>query len=502
VYKPIEDILNSIVGHLTENDKAINEVVEKIYTDFEDIGYISYETGEIMPTGDTFRYIELNVNSGDLLDYFVNMPYNLGASLAFYRNGVYDKSISLPAGRFGGKLIIPSGVDMLRAQTTTTSPVQAYLKIAKYVPAYELYAKDETFFGGICKYTDFVISRRNTLYFKNLGNALEDVKKYFYISFNASSAPNTMRYCREYLDYTPTESYEKEVTFIKKENVYNLVNSCKTTFRAISKNTGSGETKNIIFIGDSLIANGIASEQVYNMLVEDGDYTINMLGDHIPEDSGVPQPNRVNAGHGSWSWTTWTTPSAETEPIYGMLNPFYHNGKLDFQNFMSTKYPNLSGIDIAVISLGTNDMVQNGINGKDINVYNAQTALERAKTFVDALIQQYPNCKVLIGLPSGGAADFSGGLTMYPSGFKASINIYNKIFKDTFDNGVYSQNVTCVYHGWFIDNEFDYNYGDVTLPSGETFKRYHNMIHPSTTGYQHWGVGYYNKIRAILAGLL
>ena len=125
------------------------------------------------------------------------------------------------------------------------------------------------------------------------------------------------------------------------------------------------------------------------------------------------------------------------------------------------------------------------------------------------MLSDYPNCKIALGIPNGGAYFCPNGSWYYPDGFKTYMLVYAKAMIDTFDNGKYHQNVTCVYHGWYINQIYDYPHSTDTIYPMDGNQNIsfdvisnNNFIHPTEQGYRHWGVGYYNKIRAFLAGVL
>lgn len=181
----------------------------------------------------------------------------------------------------------------------------------------------------------------------------------------------------------------------------------------------------------------------------------------------------------------------------GITNPFINPSThlVDFKYYMRTYHSDKTDtIDMLLVSLGTNDVDQANWNTPDYDAIIART-----KKFIDALLRDYPNCKVAIGLPGAGGLYHPGTLI-----FQKKINTLNNYYIETFDDGKYNPNVTCMAQGINIDRGQCYQYkevlsidrmeGKVTVCT--------NLAHPIKQGYQMWGDGFYNKIRAFLAGKL
>lgn len=315
-------------------------------------------------------------------------------------------------------------------------------------------------------------------------------------SFIITSSNAALRVIENALRYEPSVATPNiSVTIKKTDN--NLVEIYSSVFniRTISKSIGNGSvSKNILLCGDSLVENSNLATTVYALLEEDGDFVINQLGTYGPVGG-------KHEGRGGWSWSSYVNPLYESTPYSTKTNAFMHNGVLDFQNYCTAN--SYSGIDYFFIALGTNDVTQ----GTSLqNATSIATIIANAKIFIDALLSSdkgYPNCKIAIGLPAVGAPVFSS--TANADIFRKSIQMLNKAYITTFDNGVYHANVTTVMHGAYIDRVNSYQYTDVvrsTRTTSSTIREYINNVHPSTIGYQQWADGVYAKLRSFMSGLL
>lgn len=295
------------------------------------------------------------------------------------------------------------------------------------------------------------------------------------------------------LIYTPGTSDTESVLTVKRvDKNAKILYQNDLILRPINRGGGDGLQKNICISGDSLIeVNPLSVVEPINLLRADGDYIINTIGTKSKVEGGVTYHHEGRAG---WTWGRYL------DTAYATYNAFMINGELNFKAYMTNNFPDTGNgeIDIFLMSLGTNDA----------NVYGVkmETIIANAKSFIDVLLSEakgFPNCKVIIGMPAMGAP---GGNASYNARvFRKKINLLNRWYVDTFDNGRYHANVTCVMHGAFIDRKNAYSYTDIVpseyIPSA-TVRQYTDFLHPMAVGYKQFGRGYYSKIRCLLNGLL
>lgn len=245
--------------------------------------------------------------------------------------------------------------------------------------------------------------------------------------------------------------------------------------------TGYTGTKNILIVGDSLVDYpsylSPNPRETYTLLNEDGDVTINQIGTQ-GKTFGDVKVNHEGYGGKTWAWFVTSNES-----------PFVNNGVFSFATYMSENFPNINGIDYCIVMLGTND------TPSTIETYS--------KRFIDKLTEEYPNCKVAVGIPA-----LTAKLNGVSSSAKATSLLHiGKNYIDWFDDGKYKSNVTCIGQGCWIDRENDYPSGTKTANpyATNTIKYFTDSVHPSLSsnqGYKQWGRAVYCKIRAWIAGSL
>lgn len=156
------------------------------------------------------------------------------------------------------------------------------------------------------------------------------------------------------------------------------------TYRSVLKTQGSGVTKKVMFIGDSITANGVYPGEVVNLFAND-DMSVQLIGT-------LGQSPARHEGRGGWSAEDYCTQSSYNTYTNAFYNPTSH--KFDFAYYMSEN--GFSGVDYVFISLGIND------------VYKQTKPLSEAK--YDAIVSYYnemitsiraydSSIKIFVGLP-------------------------------------------------------------------------------------------------------
>lgn len=342
----------------------------------------------------------------------------------------------------------------------TTSQVDAFVNANDYNPArFLLPTNIDVVVGRQCDFfvQDTIYNLNKLPYVYSLPSSITDYGK-GHLRINASSAGT---------DQIKLKTYKQD----RYINDY-LVGTQTINVRKVAKSGMSG-TFNVLIVGDSLVQYGPNPSETYRLLNEDGDVTINQIGLQSQILDGVTYHHE---GHGGWTWARFNS---------GSDSPFVFNGQLSFAQYMATNFPTLSGIDFCVVMLGTND--------------SEGYTLPGAKTFVDALLDDYPNCKIAIGILAYGRP--CEGM---PTDMERKLRTANVEYLDTFDNGKYHANVTCIGQGCWIDrvNDYQHEEADSTPYSSDKFIRYTDGVHPKTQGYKQWGRAVYCKIRSWIAGNL
>lgn len=286
------------------------------------------------------------------------------------------------------------------------------------------------------------------------------------------------------------------LTFNRTDANLNSLYSKQMKLRAVPRNTGNGtEERNICLCGDSLVADGNSAAECFALLHEDGDYIINQLGT-------FSNAGAKHEGRASWTWAAYVNPAYENTVYYGKTNAFMYNGALDFKHYVEVNFPELTRktIDVFFIALNTNDVTQ----GTSLVIpTKLNEIVASAKTFINAFLRDFPDSKLIIGLPGIGAIT-ARNLSANAAVFCRSIQLANQRLIAEFDNGKYHANVTTVAHGAFIDRYGGYPYVDAPANdySDTVVRSWTNTVHPNTNGYRQWGRGIYSKIRAVLSGYL
>lgn len=335
----------------------------------------------------------------------------------------------------------------------------------------------------------FPISQNNTIFLNQLtilNNSNLIFKSELPMNFNeVFTTPKTLQV---YNANNPNSLNDLKVSIFEEGNVIDEKN---IRLRTVRRDIGDGREIDIVVSGDSLVDQRDTACELYNLLNIDGDYTINQLGTRIATMDGIDYKHE---GRGAWSWNEYINPLGEFTEIHGKLNAFFYNGKLDFKNYATNQGRNK--IDIFYMLLGTNDVMQGQRFMTDKELVNI---IERAKKFINSFVYDFPNGKFIVGLPSIGG-DISMLLTQPNIIFRNSIQRLNKMYIDTFDNGKYHNNVSCVHYGAYIDTKL-YNNWDVEIsdytPADKVLRSGDN-IHPINPGYKQFGRGLYCNVRGIL----
>ena len=380
------------------------------------------------------------------------------------------------------ELLFPTGTKYFAITTSnsTISSINLKAQLGSFFTTNLPSSAENTFV--LPKYIDMVAGHQCNIYLDTVSN-IEGIEKDIVVASSVSLPRRA-----DGIQFTPVEGQtDIPATFkklsVKSQTEYQSV----VTMRTASPSGGTGQVKNIMIIGDSLIDSGVPVSTIQSQLAADGDYTINMLGTR----GSAPAKHE---GRGSWTWYKYLY----TEDADGKNNAFLYSGVLDFQQYCIDN--GYSGIDYVVISLGTNDVTQ----GSTVQTSSSiATLIGYAKVFIDALLADYPNCKIAIGLPAIGAPYFMTAATSAKI-FRTSMQMLNKAYIDTFDDGKYHANVTTVAHGLWTHRKLSYPHTLSAASSRmtETEMTYSDGIHPTSAGYSQWGDAYYAKIRAFLAGRL
>ena len=236
----------------------------------------------------------------------------------------------------------------------------------------------------------------------------------------------------------------------------------------IAKSAGSGETKKILLIGDSLTDADATSGELITMFANDamGIELIGTLG---------TAPN-LNEGRAGWRAYTYAKCSQGSDDTAGLnyTNPFYNPStqEFDFGYYMTQN--GFSGVDYVFICLGTNDVAKadHSTDEEILSYYNIM---------INSIKAYNSNIKIGLWLPPTRA--------LYANCNRMQIDTslrMNKLLIDTYSaqeaNNIY---IVPVYLN--IDPYHDYTSSAVSVSSRNTSYTMtvtNDPVHPSEIGYK------------------
>lgn len=315
-----------------------------------------------------------------------------------------------------------------------------------------------------------------------------DFNNNFYIKAVCDSGKDWNRSFR----WTPSVAdVKKTLTLYVYSQSGTNVGRVQTVLKTVSKTSGSG-TINILTVGDSYISANTIVQELDTLIATDGGFTNDMIGTRGSGDDH-------HEGRGGWKYQYYATDYSDV--TYG-ANPFW-NGGIDFANYITTN--SLPDPNIVIFHLGTND-----VNGYlNITTSTITTSINYTKSLIDALLEDYPNCKIILNIPPFNAADKSGWASLNYTKYldysyyhyNINLRLYAQMLLDAFDGGVYSNKVWVVYSGLWVDRTYGFTTATRAISSrvtGTNESYYTDGIHPNSSGYQQIADAIYSVIRGII----
>lgn len=250
-----------------------------------------------------------------------------------------------------------------------------------------------------------------------------------------------------------------------------LINCLSKTIniQVLDDNVGSGLTKNVMFIGDSLTAyyTSAITQKVIS-LFENDVMNVNFLG-------------TLNNAEGRSGWRAYTYCNCEygsedgSSGVYQGINPFYNpgGGSFDFSYYMTQQ--NYSNIDYVFINLGTNDITKTNHNSETeiLSYYN---------TMINSIKAYNQNVKIGIWLhPGKGIKNNTSNLLT-----RDKMLEMNKILIENFENRE-DENLFLIPINVCLNPDADYNTETINISENETYETITDYTHPKMSGF--------NKIR-------
>ena len=243
-----------------------------------------------------------------------------------------------------------------------------------------------------------------------------------------------------------------------------------------SKLTNPSSKKNVLLIGDSFTDMGILPCEVKrNLTVDLGLTNLNFVGHKEDTNDGV---TCKNCGVGGITLMDYIkTDNSQGRPEVTWNNPFLYDGNVSLVKYME-QYASAETIDYAIIECGVNDLIV-GIMDYDTI---AETTIDRMKTLVDIIHNQYPNCKI-----------FCVG-QKYANNIQTSINTLafnklvvklNKGYSDLCDSDSYKSFCTYVDIAILFDSVHfsPYQMKPIYKGSDEMVRVITDWLHPNNAGY-------------------
>ena len=232
----------------------------------------------------------------------------------------------------------------------------------------------------------------------------------------------------------------------------------------VSKTAGSGMTRNVMFIGDSITANGLYPKEVVN-LFENDEMNVNLVGT-------VNIGGALHEGHGGWTSKDF----CEVQSFNDYTNAFYNpNTKtFDFSYYMSTN--KFESVDDVFITLGINDMAKNLGIENIIGYYNQM---------INSIRAYNPKIRIFIGLcilPYSGKYSTAHNYGQFMKSQRLAL--HERLIEEYDERE--NEGIYVVPFNLTIDTEHDFKFEEKPLSRrNDTVKVKYctDVTHPSTVAY-------------------
>ena len=232
----------------------------------------------------------------------------------------------------------------------------------------------------------------------------------------------------------------------------------------VSKTAGSGMTRNVMFIGDSITANGLYPKEVVNLFAND-EMNVNLVG--TVSIGGV-----LHEGHGGWTSKDF----CETTSFNDYTNAFYNpeTQTFDFTYYMKTN--GFESVDDVFITLGINDMAKNIGIENTIGYYNKM---------INSIRAYNPKIRIFIGLcilPYSGKYSTAHNYTQFSKSQRLAL--HERLIEEYDERE--NEGIYVVPFNLTIDTEHDFKFEEKPLSRrNDTVKVKYctDVTHPSTVAY-------------------
>ena len=223
------------------------------------------------------------------------------------------------------------------------------------------------------------------IYPENLVIDGDTLNPQFYLNDRLPLTQQPRRFYRE-RGYVGFKEYQLTAIYGVSPRSYYLYDGCYTESKTLTldsidpKMVGNGLVKRVMFIGDSITAEGTYVSRVKSLFADDVSQ-IELIGTLGGTDK--------HEGRGGWSAKTYCTQSSYNGNNNAFLNP--STGKFDFSYYMN--HNGFNGVDMVFINLGINDLNENPYS--DTNYSNI---MGYYKEMIASIKNYSSSIKILCGL--------------------------------------------------------------------------------------------------------
>ena len=254
-------------------------------------------------------------------------------------------------------------------------------------------------------------------------------------------------------------------------NVYdynkNVISSKSVTLNILEA-VAPSSISNVLFIGDSLTANGNIPEKVRDHFVT--------LGSNIPVLYGS-QDSAPNNDEGRPGWTF--------AAFVGASSPFWNGSVIDIAYYRNNVLSSAPVFDYVSIQLGVNESLSGENSESELTAI-----IDNAKALVDAFIADNASTIITLQLPTIDCNTKGGWASNYDATrskevYQKNIRALRQLILSEFDNGIYNSNVKIGIAGLGIDRYYGYPRTTEVVSSrhSETIEKHTNAVHPNYEGY-------------------
>lgn len=244
--------------------------------------------------------------------------------------------------------------------------------------------------------------------------------------------------------------------------------------------TGIGLLRKVMFIGDSITAEGTYVKQVHDLFATDVS-NIELVGTLGGE-------NNKHEGRGGWSAKKYCTTNEYNGSTNAFLNPL--TNKFDFSYYMNSN--SFDGVDIVFINLGINDLSENPYSDSDyLNI------IRYYKEMINSIKSYNPNVKILCGL------------CILPANYEYNVSSLGQTDYSKKDRQLFIEKLQIGLNGlvdafvpYFLcidtENDFPTELRDIDAYNQDKVIYCTDITHPKRSGYMKLGDMSYNYIKHMM----